>query len=444
MDTLRLVEVAGDGSLVLMTGDGRRFSLAVDEQVRSAVRRSRNGTHAPPAGPDRPGPREVQARIRAGADAQEVATQTGLDVDFVRRFEGPVLAERAHVADLARKTPVDRGGDPTLDLERVVVEVLTGEGHDVDDIGWDSRRVDGTRWQVVVTTGPGDRTDRTEATWGFDTSTRSLEPVDAEAERLTGVERRRRLSAVRENVFDVERPSAAAPVGRGGTVELLDALARQRGRRPVTRPAAPGTGQEAGEDAAVHPAAAEAGDGQGRVVDGRALDGRAPDGRDDDARDLDADRGGVDEGGPHQAREDEHTGGGVVGAVVAGALVAGAVVAGTVVAGSSGGDDADRAEDDDAADRARADDATDEDHRRAAGLRVVAAGRVGPDDTSVSIEPDLLSDLELDQPGARAAGQDARPARQQAVAAGDRRSRRRRSAVPSWDEIVFGAKREDG
>ena len=164
MDTLRLVEVAGDGSLVLMTGDGRRFSLAVDEQVRSAVRRSRNGTHAPSAGNDRPGPREVQARIRSGADAQQVATQTGLDVDYVRRFEGPVLAERAHVADLARKTPVDRGGDPTLDLERVVLEVLTGEGHDVDDIGWDSRKVDGTRWQVVVTSGPGDRTDRTEAT----------------------------------------------------------------------------------------------------------------------------------------------------------------------------------------------------------------------------------------------------------------------------------------
>ena len=236
MDTLRLVEVAGDGSLVLMTGDGRRFSLAVDEQVRSAVRRSRNGTHDTPGDGDRPGPREVQARIRAGADAVQVAAQTGLDVDYVRRFEGPVLAERAHVADLARATAVDRGGDPTLSLERVVLDVLTGEGYAVDDIRWDSRKVDGSRWQVVVTSREG--VARSEATWGFDVSTRALEPVDAEAERLTGVERRRRLSAVRDSVFDVERP-APAPAGRGGTVELLDALARQRGRRPVTRPAEP-------------------------------------------------------------------------------------------------------------------------------------------------------------------------------------------------------------
>jgi hypothetical protein len=162
MDILRLVEVAGDGSLVLMTGDGRRFSLAVDEQVRSAVRRSRNGTQEATGG-DRPGPREVQARIRAGADAVQVAAQTGLDVDYVRRFEGPVLAERAHVADLARATAVDRGGDPTLSLERVVLDVLTGEGYAVDDIRWDSRKVEGSRWQVVVTSREG--VARSDATW---------------------------------------------------------------------------------------------------------------------------------------------------------------------------------------------------------------------------------------------------------------------------------------
>lgn len=366
MDTLRLVEVTGDGDLVLMTGDGRRFSLSVDEQLRSAVRRSRSGPQVEHTS-DRPGPREVQARIRAGADAEEVARQTGLDVDYVRRFEGPVLAERAHVADLARAAAVDRGGDPTLDLERVVVEVLTGEGHDVDDIGWDSRKVDGTRWQVVVTSGRGDRTDRTEATWGFDTTTRSLEPVDAEAERLTGVERRRRLSAVRETVFDVERP-APAPAGRGGTVELLDALARQRGRRPVTRPAEP-TDESPGDDA---PAVDVTGGGP--VVN----PGDRPDSP-------------VDEPG-------------------------------------------------------------------ASGLEVVA-GRTDPDQSELSIEPDLLTELELDQPGTRAAVRQARstrvepapPASQEApvvrpqpAPVADRRARRGRSAVPSWDEIVFGSKREDG
>ncbi len=411
MDTLRLVEVAGDGSLVLMTGDGRRFSLGVDEQVRSAVRRSRNGT-TEAAGDDRPGPREVQARIRAGADAVQVAAQTGLDVDYVRRYEGPVLAERAHVADLARGTAVDRGGDPTLSLERVVLDVLTGEGYAVDDIRWDSRKVEGTRWQVVVTSREG--VARSEATWGFDTATRSLEPVDAEAERLTGVERRRRLSAVRDSVFDVERP-APAPAGRGGTVELLDALARQRGRRPVTRPAAAEDAQPvAAEDA--QPAAAE------------------------DARPAEQDEAG--------------TAGAAVGAADDGAAAgqappdAGDAPGGPPAAEEPAGEVA----------------APDEDHGTVPpGLRVVAGRRrdqrpAGTQhDAGLSIEPDLLTELELDQPplrtpdraaGRPGAGQeqvDVRPAPQaQPVAAGDRRSRRRRSAVPSWDEIVFGAKREDG
>jgi hypothetical protein len=419
MDTLRLVEVAGDGGLVLMTGDGRRFALAVDEQLRSAVRRSRNGTQTAPDG-DRPGPREVQARIRAGADAEQVAAQTGLDVDYVRRFEGPVLAERAHVADLARATAVDRGGDPTLTLERVVLDVLTGEGYDVDDIEWDSRRNDGTRWQVVVLSRAG--TARTEATWSFDTATRSLEPVDAEAERLTGVERRRRLSAVRETVFDVERPAPATT--RGGTVELLDALARQRGRRP----AAAARSQELDPDAAAHPGDAA---GDGPLDPAR----QAPPG--EDAADL-ADAGDpADPGGPADDLATPESPGAAVPA--------------------------------------------------ASGLRVVGHGddsRTG----ELSIEPDLLSELDLDAPlpsrtaarrgtvggaadgsasptvrvppaattgssGARSGaqsgraaspptGQPTRPTPQSAVA-GERRARRRRAAVPSWDEIVFGAKREE-
>lgn len=390
MDTLRLVEVAGDGALVLMTGDGRRFSLAVDEQVRSAVRRSRNGTQVTGGGGDRPGPREVQARIRSGADAEQVAAQTGLDVDYVRRFEGPVLAERAHVAELARATAVDRGGDPTLSLERVVLDVLTGEGYDVGDIAWDSRRAEGTRWQVVAVSRAG--TARTEATWSFDTSTRSLEPVDAEAERLTGVERRRRLSAVRESVFDVERPAAAA--ARGGTVELLDALARQRGRRPVPagRPAAPaaeptGTTPEQGDQAPAPDDAAPA-----------------------DAASADAapERSGT---GPGAATREP-----------------------------SGDREAAEAPE-------HVDGAPDE---PATGLRVVGrTTREGRDDrqgsqAEVSIEPDLLSELELDQAPARAAAPRVPPPAVVSPTGTDaRRSRRRRAAVPSWDEIVFGAKRED-
>ncbi|MFC5379748.1 septation protein SepH [Aquipuribacter nitratireducens] len=376
MDTLRLVEVAPDGELVLMTGDGRRFRFEVDEQVRTAVRRTRP---APTPGPDdrtpRPGPREVQARIRAGADAEEVASQTGLDVDYVRRFEGPVLAERAHVSEVARAALVDRG-DPGSSLERVVLDELGADGGSVDDVRWDSRKVEGTRWHVVARSRSAGTVQ--EATWVFDTATRSLEAADAAAERLTGAERRRRLSAVRETVFDVERPAPGTGRPRGGTVELLDTLARQRGRRPVLATDALGVGRDAAEERPA-PVVEQAEQAEGTDEEAAPGDGPAP--------------------------------------------------ATTT--------------------------------RRPLGL-VRAGGTAEPVEgsgdvpASPSIEPDLLSELHLDVPlpaplprPSSAPADRRRPAASSFEAARTgtepdpaKRPRRRRAAVPSWDEIVFGAKRD--
>jgi hypothetical protein len=82
------------------------------------------------------------------------------------------------------------------------------------------------------------------------------------------------------------------------------------------------------------------------------------------------------------------------------------------------------------------------------GLRVVAPGRTADrEQAELSIEPDLLTELELDHPAPRRDGREPQPARATqpaAMTAGDRRGRRRRAAVPSWDEIVFGSTRGDG
>jgi hypothetical protein len=400
-----------------MTGDGRRYRLTVDEHVRTAVRRTRP---APAPGPDdrvdRPGPREVQARIRAGADAEQVAAQTGLDVDFVRRFEGPVLAERAHVSEVARASAVDRG-DPALSLERVVLDVLTSEGYDASDVRWDSHKVDGTRWNVVARART--KTTSTAATWSFDTGTRSLEAADAAAERLTGAERRRRLSAVRDTVFDVERPATGAGRARGGTVDLLDTLARQRGRRPVPPVPTPEPTEAPDEpttgEVPVPEAVAEVTDGPGATGD--AVQAPEADRTEPTPEDLEGmpEDPPVEPSVPAEATAPPATrrqGRGQLGLVRA--------VADPEPAGHD--------------DRGEGDRATD----------------LSP---APSIEPDLLSELDLDVPLARPEPAGTRPAGTPDRATGtsgpptperaDRRPRRRRAAVPSWDEIVFGAKRDD-
>lgn len=115
MPELRVVAVSNDGTrLVLKAADSTEYTLPIDERLRAAVRndRARLGqieieveSHLRP--------RDIQARIRAGASAEEVAQFAGIPVDRVRRFEGPVLAERAFMAERARKTPVRRPGENT-------------------------------------------------------------------------------------------------------------------------------------------------------------------------------------------------------------------------------------------------------------------------------------------------------------------------------------------
>lgn len=115
MPELRVVAVSNDGTrLVLKAADSTEYTLPIDERLRAAVRndRARLGqieieveSHLRP--------RDIQARIRAGASAEEVAQLAGIPVDRVRRFEGPVLAERAFMAERARKTPVRRPGENT-------------------------------------------------------------------------------------------------------------------------------------------------------------------------------------------------------------------------------------------------------------------------------------------------------------------------------------------
>ena len=141
MGELELVGLHEDGEhLVLVAPDGARFRVRIDEPLRAAVRRDRpqlEQLRAESAGTL--SPREIQARIRAGATTQEVADSAGLPVERVRRYEGPVLAEREHVAEQARGTRVGRDvGAPTLgDL---VTDRLAARGVDPASLAWDAAR----------------------------------------------------------------------------------------------------------------------------------------------------------------------------------------------------------------------------------------------------------------------------------------------------------------
>ena len=233
MPELRVVAVSNDGTrLVLKAADSTEYTLPIDERLRAAVRgdRPRLGqieieveSHLRP--------RDIQARIRAGATAEEVAQMAGIPVDRVRRFEGPVLAERAFMAERARKTPVRRPGENSGPLlGEAVQERLLLRGAEKDTVQWDSWRRDDGTWEVLLVYRVAGEPH--SASWTYDPPRRLVQAVDGEARSLIGesddlgapepslpfvpriarLPRDRTLAGSLDRDRDRERPSLPAPV----------------------------------------------------------------------------------------------------------------------------------------------------------------------------------------------------------------------------------------
>jgi hypothetical protein len=245
MDDLTLVGVHEDGEhLLLVDGTGARHRLKVDEALRAAVRRDRARLgQLQIESEGRLRPREIQARIRSGETAEEVAAAAGVPIEHVRRYEGPVLAEREFVASQARQVRVRRGAaggsggaaPGAATLGEIVADRLSQREVDPEDAVWDAWRADDGSWCLVLTFSAGNK--QREARWTYDAGVRHVAPLDDEARWLTEDEppqtQQRRLSPVRDRVYDVEASGTArpAPPEEPGAVDLLDTLRERRGRR---------------------------------------------------------------------------------------------------------------------------------------------------------------------------------------------------------------------
>ncbi|KAB2346583.1 septation protein SepH [Actinomadura rudentiformis] len=191
MQELRLVAVSEDGTyLVLATaGRGTRFTLPVDDRLRAAVRGhfSRLGQfEIEVESPLRP--KEIQARIRSGETAEEIAESAGIPVERVRWFEGPVLQEREYMAQQAQRVAVRRPGEstPGPPLGETVEERLGRGGVDLEEVEWDSWKCEDSTWRVRLSFFDNGRPHAAE--WVFDPRRRHVSPLDEVAARLTAVE----------------------------------------------------------------------------------------------------------------------------------------------------------------------------------------------------------------------------------------------------------------
>ena len=132
-------------------------------------------------------PNEIQARIRAGATAAELAEEMGVAESRVEPYAHPVLLERAQIAEAAKQAhPVREDGPAKLTLFEVLASAFAARGHSLADATWDATREPGDAWVVRVSWKAG-LTDN-EATWAYKRqmgSASTAEARDAVAQDLT-------------------------------------------------------------------------------------------------------------------------------------------------------------------------------------------------------------------------------------------------------------------
>lgn len=156
MRELKVVGLDDEGKYIICEGDdpAERFKVIADDRLRATLRGESPQPEQPPLDmqvTNMLSPKEIQARIRAGASVDQVAMASGSDISRVRRFAHPVLLERARAAELATAAhPMLADGPAVLTLLETVSAALVARGLEPDRLSWDAWRNEDGRWTVQL------------------------------------------------------------------------------------------------------------------------------------------------------------------------------------------------------------------------------------------------------------------------------------------------------
>lgn len=214
MREARFIGMSADGEALVVEIGGEHVRVPADGELRKALAGD-GQMHMPLEA--RLSPREVQHRIRCGQTATEIAAATGVAVELIARFEGPVLderrwhAEQAQLAEVEGVTLADRAED------------LAG-----GEVGWDSWLGEDDRWRVRAALG-----EHRTATWAWDPRTRRLRALDDVARTIqTGGAAADALDAVLRPVATTPRISPVASIEPAAPAERVEREVQPRSVGP--------------------------------------------------------------------------------------------------------------------------------------------------------------------------------------------------------------------
>ncbi|MDH6243056.1 septation protein SepH [Mycobacterium sp. OTB74] len=156
MRELKVVGLDDDGTRIICetVDTAEKFVVRVDERLKAAVRGDRAISNQTRIDVELPGslrPRDIQARVRAGASVEQLAAASGASPERIMRFAHPVLLERSRAAELATAShPMLDDGPSVLTLLETVTGALISRGLDPDTTKWDAWRNEDSRWTVQL------------------------------------------------------------------------------------------------------------------------------------------------------------------------------------------------------------------------------------------------------------------------------------------------------
>ncbi|WP_330228305.1 septation protein SepH [Nocardia sp. NBC_00508] len=215
MRELRVIGVTPDSTHIVCidTESGQKFRLPADDKLRAAARGdlARFGQiEIEMEATMRP--RDIQARIRAGASVEQVTEESGMPASRVERFAYPVLLERARAAELAQKAHPVRPDGPAVEmLIDVVTAAFTARGHNIEGAEWDAWKDEKGYWVAQLQWQNG----RSEiaAHWRYqpDAHGGSVSPLDDPASDLIDPDFGRALRGLATILPPEPEPAAAQP-----------------------------------------------------------------------------------------------------------------------------------------------------------------------------------------------------------------------------------------
>ncbi|MEU0501893.1 septation protein SepH [Nocardia sp. NPDC005998] len=233
MRELRVIGVTPDSTHIVCidTETGNKYRLPADDKLRAAARGdlARFGQiEIEMEATMRP--RDIQARIRAGASVEQVTEESGMPLSRVERFAYPVLLERARAAELAQKAhPVRADGPAVETLIDIVTAAFTERGHTLENAEWDAWKDEKGFWVAQLQWQNG----RSEiaAHWRYqpDAHGGSVSPLDDPASDLIDPDfgrALRGLATILPPQAEIEAPVAPEPPVETRPVEPRPAEAR--------------------------------------------------------------------------------------------------------------------------------------------------------------------------------------------------------------------------